>query len=109
MKPTPEDFAAATAAMPSSDFTKAGEPKMKPLNALLAEVGFDKISVAERDALMVAPLTPAKYRITNAALDPVTVTIQGKVVLKAYVGEEFEASDDTLEVLANSNIEYERA
>lgn len=110
-----DDFIAAIADLTVDDYTSKGAPKMDALNARLHQAGFEPISANQRDEFMdqipdeddpedAASMT---CRILVAPMDPVPIRMAGKLLANPHIGEEFEATEDILEILTNSSIAFE--
>ena len=128
---TPEfsDYLAARNALTEADFTKAGAPKMKALNAALSDLGFSKIENELRDhferqvdaglepvesdnvTLIVAGLEPAESDIvtliiTAAPMNPVHCYVHGVGAFTMRHGIEHTVPKQVAAILRDSNITF---
>lgn len=125
-----EEFAEVVATLGEDDFTKDGEPKMKPLNAALLAAGHAEMEDAgERDQWMAdweASLDPDQdapdpddifpdvgeeptevtITVTRSNDNPVNVQAAGKRC-SLRVGQPATVSVEVMGVLDAANIEYE--
>lgn len=95
------DFRKALDQLSDKDFTKAGPPRMKALNNVLDA----PITEEERDALwedhLVAPDDgTVRLRLTDAPTNPFTLTVNGKKVMKARIGQVVEIDSTHMPALA---------
>lgn len=95
------DFRKALERLSDKDFTKAGPPHMKALNAVLDA----PITEEERDALwedhLVAPDDgTVRLRLTHAPANPFTLTVNGRKIMTARIGQEVEIDSRHMPALA---------
>lgn len=113
---TPEyrDYIAARTALTSEDFTKTGAPKMKAINAALAELGFPKIENELRDhferqidAGFEAP-DDGMVTITlhSAPSNPVSLYVHGVGGFTLRVGEEHTLPADAVAALGATSAQF---
>lgn len=95
MKATTVQFQEVMARLDEGDFTKDGVPKMDPLNDRLLEAGFEIMTRGERDEMIKAmdaesidaPAEAEELLLFDSRYDPLTVPVNGKVMLSMRIGE----------------------
>lgn len=122
-KATQEAYEAAIAGMTADDMTAKGPPKMKPLNAALADAGFDAVTKDELAAFAKAdqggdddtteadaeeaPSGKISLTLLAANCDPLPLHIHGVGTFSLRIGVEQELPIEALDALHNcGGVEY---
>lgn len=121
-KATQEAYEAAVAGMTADDMTAKGPPKMKSLNAALADAGFDAVTKEELAAFSKAdqgeeapeeadaeeaPSGKISLTLLAANCDPLPLHIHGVGSFSLRIGVEQELPIEALDALHNcGGVEY---